>query len=191
MFEEFYKIYPNKSQRVLAEKRFDEFDEAKQKMIISDVINRTMNHSQWKDKQYIPNPAKYLLRELWNDEIVVYETREQKQFKNDTGSPLSRLWIMLEQLYGKSWINKFGETPPKLWNHLMQDLTVVECGKIIKYLATETVIYEGSLPNVTKINRIRRIGKVQNTFVSLPKPRPNKHIVKNELNKMLDMLRAV
>ena len=191
MFEEFWTVYPKKVYKEEARGLFEKLDEPKQKLIIGDVINRSMNHSQWKDKKYVPSPARYLRRELWNDEIIIYDTREQKQLKNDTGSPLSRLWIMLEQLYGKPWINKYGETAPKIWRYTLTDLTLVDCGKIIKYLATETESYEGALPNVTKINRIRRIGTDQGTYIGLPKPVADKNIVSSEINKMFDMLRAV
>lgn len=38
--------------------------------LISDVRLRVEKHGQWRDKQYIPGPAKYLRDKKWEDEVI-------------------------------------------------------------------------------------------------------------------------
>jgi DNA replication protein DnaC len=70
-FDEFWKIYPIKKNKVRAKKIWD-----KEKfrlivtLICSDVLKRTRSEPQWQDKQYIPHPSTYLGNKLWEDEIT-------------------------------------------------------------------------------------------------------------------------
>jgi hypothetical protein len=70
-FDEFWSIYPVKKNKVRAKKIWD-----RKKysiiiaLILTDILNRQKNDSQWQDKQYIPHPSTYLGNELWNDEIT-------------------------------------------------------------------------------------------------------------------------
>lgn len=70
-FDEFWKIYPIKKNKVRAKKIWD-----KEKFrliatpICSDVLKRTRSEPQWQDKQYIPHPSTYLSNKLWEDEFI-------------------------------------------------------------------------------------------------------------------------
>mgnify|MGYP001060565732 FL=1 len=157
MFNEFWTVYPKKVDKGQAEKRFNALTGGQQRIVISDVLDRSNHHAQWRDKNFVPSPARYLLREMWNDEIVRAKSLEQKQVEHeDSKYPVhSRLWTMLQQMYGSQVVNGFGGTIPKAWIYGLQDLTEKECSKILRYLATDSSEYA---PNLPKINRIRRIG---------------------------------
>jgi hypothetical protein len=88
-FNEFWKIYPVKKNRVRAKKIWE-----KKKyspivvMILADVMKRSELDSQWHDKQYIPHPSTYLTNELWNDEVT---TQEPEAKKGNGSDALSRV----------------------------------------------------------------------------------------------------
>lgn len=69
-FDEFYKSYPKKRNRLRAYavwlklKLDDKADE-----IIAAVENHKINESTWNDVQFIPYPDKFLANERWKDEI--------------------------------------------------------------------------------------------------------------------------
>src|SRR6185436_4694567 len=70
-FDEFWKIYPIKKNKVRAKKIWERKKYSTIiALILNDVINRQENDSQWQDKHYIPHPSTYLVNELWNDEIT-------------------------------------------------------------------------------------------------------------------------
>lgn len=82
MFDEFWKIYPVKKNKVRAKriwerKRYDKIAT----LILADVQNRNLNEVQWKDPQYIPHPSTYLTQERWNDEVTLPKI-ENKNNKN-------------------------------------------------------------------------------------------------------------
>lgn len=80
-FEEFWKSYPQKKNKVRSKKIWDKkkLSEEKVNKIINDINNRSKNDIQWKNKQYIPHPATYLNNELWNDEITTSNVTPIKQ----------------------------------------------------------------------------------------------------------------
>ncbi len=70
-FDEFWKVYPIKKNKVRAKRIWDK---KKFSLIVTlichDVMTRCQLEPQWQDKQYIPHPSTYLGNELWNDEIT-------------------------------------------------------------------------------------------------------------------------
>lgn len=167
MFDEFWTVYPKKVDKAVAQKRFEAFPESQQRVIILDVMNRSSNHAQWQNKQFIPSPARYLLREMWNDEIILEVTNEQRQYENEDGSVLSRFWSLLIQFYGERWIREYGKKPPYAWKNQLNDLTIKEVTKMLRYLAQDDSKY---LPDLPKMNMIRRIGRGFSTMPALPMP---------------------
>ena len=158
MFKEFWTVYPKKTMKSDAEKLFNKIDEQLQKIIITDVIDRTNNHAQWRNKEFIPNPARYLRRCLYNDEIIRPKTKEMAQAENESlRHPVhSRLWTMLIQMYGNKFIASYGETMPKAWLYGLNDLTEKQCSRILRHLSTDSSEF---IPDLPKIIRIRNIGK--------------------------------
>lgn len=70
-FDEFWKSYPIKKNKIRSKKIWDrEKFSTIVTLICCDVLNRTKNEPQWQDKQYIPHPATYLGNKLWEDEVT-------------------------------------------------------------------------------------------------------------------------
>ena len=84
-FDEFWKIYPVKKNKVRSNKIWD-----KKKyspilvLILNDIANRIKYDSQWQDKKFIPHPSTYLGNELWNDEITEYSTPKKSSGKSSS-----------------------------------------------------------------------------------------------------------
>lgn len=153
-FEQFYKQYPKKTNKQQALKIWAKLKGDKKMIAYEDVLNRIQNHSQWKEKKYIPNPARYLARELWNDEIITDLTKQEKQADNEDGSVLSRFWTMLIQIYGSKFENSFGEQMPIAWQHGLRNMTQQQASKILNYLVNDN---NQSMPDLPRICRLRRI----------------------------------
>jgi len=156
-FEDWYKtIYPKHVEKLQAEKEWNKLTDKEKHLATIDPPLRLANHAQWKDKQMIPSPRRYLLRKLWTDEIIKKRTKEQEQEQNEDGTIHSRLWTMLVQMYGNRFTASYGLTMPKAWVYGLNDLTQIEVSKILRYLATDTSEF---IPDLPKINRIRNIGR--------------------------------
>jgi len=84
-FDEFWKIYPVKKNKVRSNKIWD-----KKKyspilvLILNDIANRIKYDSQWQDKKFIPHPSTYLGNELWNDEITESSTPKKSSGKSSS-----------------------------------------------------------------------------------------------------------
>ena len=89
-FALFWQGWPKKTDKAEAEKLWEKLDDSTRQIIITDVLRRVTSHSQWRDKEWIPSPARYLRRQLWNDEIIEAKTPEQKQAEAEDGTVHSR-----------------------------------------------------------------------------------------------------
>lgn len=70
-FDRFYECYPRKQHNESARKAWNKnkLDPIIEQLIV-DVENRKQNDHQWQSKEYIPLPATYLNKKLWNDEVI-------------------------------------------------------------------------------------------------------------------------
>lgn len=71
-FEEFWKVYPKKTEKVNAKKSWikNKLDEQAD-IILRDLEERIQREWQFKEKQFIPNPHRYLHNKFWiNNEII-------------------------------------------------------------------------------------------------------------------------
>ena len=188
MFNEFYSLYPKKTNKAEAEKLFNELSDGLQKVLINDVIDRSQNHYQWQNKAYIPNPARYIRRKLWTDEIIGERTKQDEQQDSEDGSIHSRFWTMLKQMYGSKFINSFGATIPKAWLYGLPNLKQIEVTKILRYLATDNNEY---MPDLPRISRIRRIGcdNWRTDQLALPVKKAQQGVVEAAIAEMNNYLR--
>ena len=88
-FDDFYSIYPKKVDKAKAKKVWDKLSDDKRIMAINDVPNRTANHEQWRDKQFITNPATYLNGARWEDDII--QTQKNQHTSHSNTGPLKTL----------------------------------------------------------------------------------------------------
>ncbi len=88
-FDEFWKIYPVKKNKVRAKKIWDrnKLDKLSAE-ICFDVTRRVHGCAQWNDIQFIPHPSTYLANKLWNDDLTP-SSAEKKQ----DGDAFSRVFF--------------------------------------------------------------------------------------------------
>lgn len=79
-FENFWKIYPNKKGKAIAQKKFEKLKDSEIKEIMI-ALPRHIQSDQWQkdDGQFIPHPATWLNQRRWEDEIS-----EKKVVKRET-----------------------------------------------------------------------------------------------------------
>lgn len=99
-FDEFWKTYPVKKNKVRAKKIWDK---NKLSMLVTliccDVMTRSQKDSQWQDKRYIPHPATYLGNRLWEDEI----TQDSSPPKKSSGDAFSRAMSSIHNTLGNTY----------------------------------------------------------------------------------------
>lgn len=78
LFQKFWENYPKKVGKPVAEKSFKKLEPTKSlsKKIIKG-LNKYKNTEQWKNTEFIPNPATFLDQRRWEDEI---QEREKKPY---------------------------------------------------------------------------------------------------------------
>ncbi len=189
-FEDWYLlVYPKHCEKVQAKKEWEKLTDLEKHQATIDPPIRLENHAQWKDKQMIPSPRRYLLRKLWTDEIVKARTRAdaQKERESEDKTPLGRLWTLLEQTYGQALLNKHGENIPALWRIKLEGITKSEVAGIINYLMYDK---ERGVPDLPKINRIRNIGRDYSTYNQLQIANPTKpETAQQAINEMYKLLK--
>jgi hypothetical protein len=68
-FDEFWKMYPNKTAKKAAEKKYKNVTESNRQKI-KDTLNTFINNKPF-ESYTIPNPATYIFNERWTDEITI------------------------------------------------------------------------------------------------------------------------
>ena len=69
-FDQFWKIYPKKIAKKEARKAFEKIaPDAHLLERMLAAVQTQKRSKQWQDKQYIPNPATWLRRGQWEDEL--------------------------------------------------------------------------------------------------------------------------
>lgn len=94
-FSQFWSAYPKKMSKKPAKQKFfsivkkqkDQYDFVQ--MLIKDVKRRLQTEWKGKDKQYIPNAARYINEERWEDEVIPVSNNSSKQSKSKSKEPLN------------------------------------------------------------------------------------------------------
>ena len=78
-FDEFYKLYPRKVGRVMANKSFKKLSRRDKMLAYDGLLNyiRFWEHNKT-EKQFIPHPSTWINQRRWEDEIELPKTKEQK-----------------------------------------------------------------------------------------------------------------
>lgn len=78
-FEDFWKIYPRKKNKVRSKKIWDKKKYSDiATLICEDVVRRKHEEAQWQNPEFIPHPSTYLHNELWTDDITPKDTPPKK-----------------------------------------------------------------------------------------------------------------
>ena len=185
MFVKFWSVWPKKTNKRDAERLFNKLDTATQIRVIQDVIRRVKFHAQWKDKQHIPAPDRYLRAELFEDEIIEEKTAAQDQAEREDGTIHARFWTMLIQMLGKRFEREYGPVMPVAWRHGLSGLTRDQASKILKILSGDP---SPRLPDLPKINSLRKYVVGDPPDKMLPRPEGDPDIIAAaflELRKIL------
>jgi len=155
-FDDWYvKVYPKHVEKVQAEKEWGKLSDKDKHLATIDPPERLKHHAQWKDKQMIPSPRRYLLRKLWTDEIIGERTKEDEQQENDDGTIHSRFWTLLKQVDSRIE-QRYGKTMPYAWKTSLKGLTGQQIARSMKYLIFDN---DPSVPTLRKINQVLSIGR--------------------------------
>tara|TARA_R100001594_G_scaffold77470_1_gene112077 strand:+ start:197 stop:604 length:408 start_codon:yes stop_codon:yes gene_type:complete len=78
-FDEFYKLYPRKVGRFMANKSFKKLSRRDKMLAYDGLLNyiRFWEHNKT-EKQFIPHPSTWINQRRWEDEIELPKTKEQK-----------------------------------------------------------------------------------------------------------------
>jgi hypothetical protein len=90
-FDRFWAAYPNRTHRLDAEKAWRALDpppDLVDQIIAAIEVWKT--HRQWADRQFIPYPATWLRRRLWEDEFVSTAGQAAQAATSDTLASLRR-----------------------------------------------------------------------------------------------------
>lgn len=155
-FEDFYGPYPKKANKVKAEALWNKLSLKEKCLAVIDVHERKGRHAQWKDKQYVPGADVYLRNKKWTDEIITARTRDEALEEAEDGTPQSRFWTLLIEVYGERFKKEHAETMPWVWRRSLETITGEEIAFILRYLTTDQ---DRGIPDLPKINRIRAIAR--------------------------------
>lgn len=89
-FNQFYSAYPKKVGKLEAIQAWKKINPKLLPIILNDIKNRLNNDNRWKNKQYIPNPATYLNKKRWEDEIIK-QPEEKTVVEHVTRSAVNRM----------------------------------------------------------------------------------------------------
>ena len=78
-FDEFYKLYPRKVGRFMANKSFKKLSRRDKMLAYDGLLNYIgfWEHNKT-EKQFIPHPSTWINQRRWEDEIELPKTKEQK-----------------------------------------------------------------------------------------------------------------
>tara|TARA_Y100000004_G_scaffold42537_1_gene46524 strand:+ start:6592 stop:6999 length:408 start_codon:yes stop_codon:yes gene_type:complete len=78
-FDEFYKLYPRKVGRFMANKSFKKLSRRDKMLAYDGLLNyiKFWEHNKT-EKQFIPHPSTWINQRRWEDEIELPKTKEQK-----------------------------------------------------------------------------------------------------------------
>jgi len=78
-FDMFYKLYPRKVGRFMANKSFNKLKKADRKLAYDGLLDyiKFWNHNKT-EKQFIPHPSTWLNQRRWEDELDLPKTKQEK-----------------------------------------------------------------------------------------------------------------
>ena len=78
-FDMFYKLYPRKVGRFMANKSFNKLKKSDRKLAFDGLLDylKFWKHNKT-EKQFIPHPSTWLNQRRWEDEIDVPKTKQEK-----------------------------------------------------------------------------------------------------------------
>ena len=84
-FDEFYKLYPRKVGRVVAQRCFTKLNK-KDKQLAYDGLLKYIRfwESNKTEKQFIPHPSTWLNQKRWEDELEDLKEVVEQSYKNET-----------------------------------------------------------------------------------------------------------
>ena len=84
-FDEFYKLYPKKVGRVVAQRCFTKLNK-KDKQLAYDGLLKYIRfwESNKTEKQFIPHPSTWLNQKRWEDELEDLKEVVEQSYKNET-----------------------------------------------------------------------------------------------------------
>jgi len=143
-FEDFWQVYPRKTDRKKAEVAFNRLSDKDKFNAIQGAKYHRQQNPQWRNPKLIPHPTTFLNGARWADEVVI--DIKDKIVEDQAKSPVDMVWSAMTQLYGNTWINKFGESPTEIWRKMLRNISVDRIKRGLKMTADNNLEFPPSLP---------------------------------------------
>ena len=84
-FDKFYKLYPRKIGRVVAQRSFKKLNKREKQLAYDGLVNYIKFWESSKtEKQFIPHPSTWLNQKRWEDELEDSKEVVEQGYKNET-----------------------------------------------------------------------------------------------------------
>lgn len=185
-FEKFWEVWPKKVDKAEAKKLWAKLSLEQQQQCIMAVTRKLVSDAAWKEKKFIPSPARFLRREKWEDEDQQDQSLDETQ--RDDGTTWARFWNMLVQMYGRKFEREYGPVMPVLWRQGLDKLSNQEAAKILAMLASEDFQRLPDLPHIRRLRRYAR-NQIAGHQRELPPPPRNEKLALESLAECQRILR--
>ena len=154
-FDIFWDVCPRKTAKKDARKVWDGLDQSKRLKAINGMIYHAEHNPQWREEKKIPHPATFLRGERWDDAIVKPRQAQAHEDAVASGRHSDVVWSAFTQMYGASFLDKFGHRPPPVWDtqlqHLSQDQIAIGLARVRDEACK---LYQISLPEFIRLCKL-------------------------------------
>lgn len=182
-FETFWEHYPRKAGKPKAETAFNRLSKTDKFNAVQGTIYQKENNPQWRDQMLIPFPATFINQRRWEDEISV--GRKEQIIKEQGESPANMVWSAMTQMFGQSWVNKYGDTPLPVWRDQLKNISIPRIRRGLSRVRDEGLDYPPSLPRFVEMCA-RTFDEIHPP--ALPRPRSDEKVAIDSINEMKRIL---
>ena len=182
-FEAFWSVYPRKTDKKTALRSWEKLNEKDRLAACAGASYHAENNPQWRDKALIPHASTFLNGRRWEDEIVI---PRREEINGDLSDVNKMVWSGMNQLYGKSWIDKHGDRPSAIWRNQLANLSAEDIKQGFRFLVDTGEKNAPSMPYFVSI--CKKKNDLQE-FKGLPKPTGSDAVAFEAIAEMKRILR--
>ena len=182
-FGTFWEHYPRKAGKPKAEAAFNRLSKADKFNAIQGAMYQTQNNPQWRDQSLIPHPSTFINQRRWEDQIAV--GAKDRIIKEQGDSPANMVWSAMTQMYGQTWINKFGESPNPVWRKQLENISIERIRRGLSRIRDEGLEHPPPLPKFVEMCA-RTFDEIYPP--ALPRPRSDEKLAIESIAEMKRIL---
>lgn len=182
-FATFWEHYPRKAGKPKAESAFNRLSKLDKFNAIQGAIYQMQHNPQWRDQTLIPHPSTFINQRRWEDAIAL--DAKERIIKEQGESPANMVWSAMTQMYGETWIRKFGDSPNPVWRKQLEHISIPRIRRGLARVRDEGLEHPPSLPKFVEM--------CARTFEELhppglPRPRSDEKIAMESIAEMKRIL---